>query len=225
MKEPPDSGLSPRVRGNPALTRVRRPFFKVYPRAYGGTMSTDASLPRSKGLSPRVRGNHMRASACTGAQRSIPARTGEPDCPCCEGSGEQVYPRAYGGTVVLPLFRGLVEGLSPRVRGNLQRVFRALQMARSIPARTGEPLTPGRRERRPGVYPRAYGGTQAAEARPREVEGLSPRVRGNPQSGMRATTLLGSIPARTGEPGHPARGCKSRPVYPRAYGGTGACKA
>ena len=89
---------------------------------------------------------------------------------------------------------------------------------RSIAARTGEPT--GRRTEKPGVYPRAYGGTPERPAHmdiwvyPRAYGGtcwpsrapvtadygLSPRVRGNRVQ-------------------CPPCASKSR-VYPRAYGGT-----
>ena len=69
----PASGLSPRVRGNPV-----------------------GEIP---GLSPRVRGNLVTWRVCGLAvhQRSIPARTGEPDS---SAGSLSVYPRAYGGTQV-----------------------------------------------------------------------------------------------------------------------------
>ncbi len=95
-----------------------------------------------------------------------------------------VYPRACGGTRS-PAFRTL-DGLSPRVRGNLQP--------------SGCPSTVLRK-------------------------GLSPRVRGKPchRSARRASGAISlcirSIPARAGEPF--ACQALTRPVYPRACGGTG----
>ena len=72
------------------------------------------------------------------------------------------------------------------------------------------------------VYPRAYGGTRDPGARPCEIEGLSPRVRGNPESPGALQPLDGSIPARTGEPGQVRYPISAKRVYPRAYGGTGS---
>ena len=112
------TGLSPRVRGNrgqvwvhlecersiPARTgepggRARvRDTFRVYPRAYGGTLGFQDRSIAALGLSPRVRGNRRQGPGFKGRDGSIPARTGEPGshpplyCP------NTVYPRAYGGT-------------------------------------------------------------------------------------------------------------------------------
>ena len=51
-------------------------------------------------------------------------------------------------------------------------------------------------------------------------EGLSPRVRGNLYCGSLVGTQSGSIPARAGEPTATTAWCGSKPVYPRACGGT-----
>ena len=132
-----------------------------------------------------------------------------------------VYPRAYGGTPNTYNRSTVSNGLSPRVRGNLGTVGAGFNGMRSIPARTGEPTSGGDRSVTLPVYPRAYGGTSPTTFPDFEQgQGLSPRVRGNHSLLADQLNLHGSIPARTGEPGHPARGCKSRPVYPRAYGGT-----
>ena len=71
-------------------------------------------------------------------------------------------------------------GLSPRVRGNHDRVRGGRSADGSIPACAGEPSN----DRRAGflirVYPRVCGGTNIAMAISRTIRGLSPRVRGNP---------------------------------------------
>ena len=90
------------------------------------------TLSYATGLSPRVRGNPAIRNTRTSA-RSIPARTGEP--------------------------------------------IAALSKSRSIPARTGEPDSANVRGR---VYPRAYGGTPSRAGRHRSARGGASRVRGNP---------------------------------------------
>ena len=70
----------------------------------------------------------------------------------------------------------------------------------SIPAHAGEPT--GRRAGRwpTWVYPRACGGTDTQEVALPCVQGLSPRMRGNPSFLNLTRSRLGSIPAHAGEP-------------------------
>ena len=95
-------GLSPRVRGNPSMSRLPTTphrsiparagepseidtlgkCFEVYPRACGGTDSGAKPEGFYDGLSPRVRGNRFSCPAIRVPGRSIPARAGEPrPCP------------------------------------------------------------------------------------------------------------------------------------------------
>ena len=133
-----DWGLSPRVRGNLPLRRLRpdgpgsipacagepvRPdLFQtretVYPRVCGGTSAPWSSWPSARGLSPRVRGNRAASRACMPAARSIPACAGEPRRWRSCGSAGRVYPRVCGGTRWPPFWNSATTGLSPRVRGN-----------------------------------------------------------------------------------------------------------
>ena len=92
-----------------------------------------------------------------------------------------------------------------------------------------------------GVYPRACGGTFMPNPVTVRLTGLSPRVRGNQGLDLMPVFLIGSIPARAGEPcgpapcgeqkygSIPARAGEPGPgsdtsipdwVYPRACGGT-----
>ena len=70
------------------------------------------------------------------------------------------------------------------MRGNLE--LRALIEARlgSIPARAGEPFRFGLSSLTLRVYPRACGGTGSYKKLAPLVKGLSPRVRGNRQTGI-----------------------------------------
>ena len=111
------------------------------------------------------------------------------------------------------------QGLSPRVRGNPERLNLVADDPRSIPARAGEPLCRGRKQDARGVYPRACGGTVFLLTKSARYFGLSPRVRGNPYSAPQRQARKGSIPARAGEPGRFRPGFTPR-VYPRACGGT-----
>ena len=235
-----NEGLSPRVRGNlscarlsahsnrsipacagePAQACVAPRQTKVYPRVCGGTHSSTASSRLSWGLSPRVRGNLGRVNERGLGWGSIPACAGEPRQWQCGHAGRRVYPRVCGGTRHRPASCLASCGLSPRVRGNLRQLPHRIYRSRSIPACAGEPGTDFQSELEPAVYPRVCGGTDFPSFPSPRRKGLSPRVRGNPDSCYRAVVAGRSIPACAGEP---PNGCV-RPatgwVYPRVCGGT-----
>ena len=155
-------GLSPRVRGNrnqsgrviclnrsiPACageptkaTWIYHPR-EVYPRVCGGTPPNQGGYT-VRGLSPRVRGNRRKPPGYTTPGRSIPACAGEPAAPGGSGNLLWVYPRVCGGTYCSPPAAMLLNGLSPRVRGNRLLDDNAPDSERSIPACAGEPYVPG----------------------------------------------------------------------------------
>ena len=133
-------GLSPRVRGNPAVVwfvyychgsipacagePIRegkfREYWRVYPRVCGGTEWAYCWLVHGVG--------------------SIPACAGEPYEIRGVGVSKTVYPRVCGGTHHHDDWYDIGEGLSPRVRGNLTRSSAWALTCGSIPACAGEPL-------------------------------------------------------------------------------------
>ena len=155
----PESGLSPRVRGNPR----RRPAgqepsgsipagageparecrcgasARVYPRGCGGTRLASGTVASVPGLSPRVRGNHPHVRAARSVERSIPAGAGEPLRGFRSNPPSRVYPRGCGGTHVSSDVRIVSMGLSPRVRGNRPGANVRRPNQGSIPAGAGEP--------------------------------------------------------------------------------------
>ena len=242
-------GSIPARAGEPGTVVPANTVWRVYPRACGGTSMRVACAacavafwvyPRAcGGTLERVNKKHL-------LNGSIPARAGEPTAILAVHITEQglsprvrgnprttstapltsmVYPRACGGTS--PVFTRLVGywGLSPRVRGNHivggRRSPSGLERG-SIPARAGEPSAFARAgEPFRGVYPRACGGTFIERSIPaRAAWGLSPRVRGNGNDF--GSPVLGSIPARAGEPSPMTGPCGAHVlrVYPRACGGT-----
>ena len=258
---PRDSrGLSPRVRGNrqhgvldggrlgsiPACAGEPRPARSsarpagVYPRVCGGTDRIAVRSSGARGLSPRVRGNRRLSGGQRPAPGSIPACAGEPAAKQSSQLRARVYPRVCGGTSMSAhrSFRAL--GLSPRVRGNrMRRPIRGAGRG-SIPACAGEPEDFSGLAALPTVYPRVCGGTRSRHSAPEDVQGLSPRVRGNPIAAAPAISDTGlsprvrgnrpavasfgaghgSIPACAGEP-RPTPGAASPArVYPRVCGGT-----
>ena len=152
------------------------------------------------GLSPRVRGNQSANRRRRVVMGSIPACAGEPPAPASPPERRPVYPRVCGGTPPQDDRCDVVEGLSPRVRGNHPIYNWVYEMCGSIPACAGEP---GRRSITPPirrVYPRVCGGTPSGGQQWRRQAGLSPRVRGNLDAMSIKMAPSGSIPACAGEP-------------------------
>ena len=212
-------GLSPRVRGNLRRGRGGVPCPGTIPACTGEPPCGSIPCVGFGGLSPRVRGNRLEAGQGTGRTRTIPACTGEPQCSPGVTVSARDYPRVYGGTrevarLLLPL-----EGLSPRVRGNLLRQAQGGRMSGTIPACTGEPDLGIEYGVLMGDYPRVYGGTWIKVREGRLVMGLSPRVRGNPVLWGGAGRRPGTIPACTGEPARDAEACcHARGLSPRVRG-------
>ena len=172
-------GLSPRVRGNrrgggdddavqrsipacagePSSESPSYAAERVYPRVCGGTIRWAALQGSPAGLSPRVRGNRRERWERVKQLRSIPACAGEPQRRRQSTPRRGVYPRVCGGTLNVPEGGQLVEGLSPRVRGNLQAWGCVIAPPGSIPACAGEPQGQPPCPAPPGVYPRVCGGT------------------------------------------------------------------
>ena len=111
-------------------------------------------------------------------------------------------------------------GLSPRVRGNLFIVYVDERHYGSIPACAGEPVGVSASPLATRVYPRVCGGTLGSTRYGTVLQGLSPRVRGNPTVATCSQSPIGSIPACAGEPPPFTRLAFGSTVYPRVCGGT-----
>ena len=234
------TGLSPRVRGNrqpvggreiatgsipacagePLAHLPQQQPRPVYPRVCGGTAAAGSISSPAVGLSPRVRGNPTGALGWGAGAGSIPACAGEPRRVAARLPKMRVYPRVCGGTGV-PVGRPpQIDGLSPRVRGNLGCRIDPNIKPRSIPACAGEPSPQQARRPPEWVYPRVCGGTVASGGSIPRPQGLSPRVRGNPAGRHHHRAAQGSIPACAGEPATVDPPDTGRAVYPRVCGGT-----
>jgi len=91
----------------------------------------------------------------------------------------EVYPRVRGGTMMRCAAASIARGLSPRARGNLERLRNIHRAQGSIPACAGEPSGGAAPMQPSKVYPRVRGGTHRDDDPGRETSGLSPRARGN----------------------------------------------
>ena len=192
----------------------------VYPRTYGGTVSSTSSASVTRGLSPHIRGNARLSVNASNALGSIPAHTGERRPGPIRNMDPWVYPRTYGGTRPPPGLSTPATGLSPHIRGNGDLTELRLNVAGSIPAHTGERPDAEPTCAMTGVYPRTYGGTQAKAIVILRIRGLSPHIRGNVKGRSFFLTLQGSIPAHTGERPGVLQAGPITGVYPRTYGGT-----
>ena len=131
-----------------------------------------------------------------------------------------VYPRACGET-----FRGMTQlfqtwGLSPRMRGNLEKGRPILDRHGSIPTHAGKPKSGGCLWRSGRVYPHACGETLRWEAKEAKKRGLSPRMRGNRAWTIRGNPWHGSIPTHAGKPRSDLPTPSQCRVYPHACGET-----
>ena len=172
-------GSIPACAGEPPAARQPGARGRVYPRVCGGTSLRIRGLGRRAGLSPRVRGNLVTYAPAPAPDRSIPACAGEPLSWGRAAHCGRVYPRVCGGTYSGELRVAVMDGLSPRVRGNLTHRHSPRQSCGSIPACAGEPFGYGGAGAAIGVYPRVCGGTTRLIRRAESTCGLSPRVRGN----------------------------------------------
>ncbi len=125
-----------------------------------------------------------------------------------------------GGTAADVANPTILNGLSPRVRGNRPVTPTSTMRSRSIPACAGEPPALSGINYSSTVYPRVCGGTRNPEYGIPHIVGLSPRVRGNLSATPYAYPVAGSIPACAGEPGARLRYASQAGVYPRVCGGT-----
>ena len=218
---PRGTGLSPRGRGNrvvssaavvsarsipawagkPAGAGAGKRSSEVYPRVGGETPLLYQDRVPAEGLSPRGRGNRAGQRADQGRARSIPAWAGKP-CTAARARGRwQVYPRVGGETGYPRGAPGAIDGLSPRGRGNRLAARSKARRYGSIPAWAGKPPTAPCRGSVERVYPRVGGETYISRRGIGEIQGLSPRGRGNRRPGAAAAAGDGSIPAWAGKPG------------------------
>ncbi len=194
-----EEGLSPRVRGSRALSRVAKLFRRsipasagqphpcnatrrsstVYPRECGAASPYPLGTLNVPGLSPRVRGSRANRPRHPSLRRSIPASAGQPGVSRHQPASDRVYPRECGAASVKRISINNPLGLSPRVRGS--RLLRDAQVAvqRSIPASAGQPRTSQASLLTGSVYPRECGAARSGRTAWRVKLGLSPRVRGS----------------------------------------------
>ncbi len=174
------------------------------------------------GLSPCVRGYQRFGKVAEDDCGSIPVCTGLPSPSTCLSSVPRVYPRVYGATSLMLPIAVTFWGLSPCVRGYLERGFHPAPRPGSIPVCTGLPIVGVSEALLHGVYPRVYGATVRIVLWMVLSAGLSPCVRGYQLRARAPRVAHGSIPVCTGLPTALRRPAPMTGVYPRVYGATHA---
>ena len=130
------------------------------------------------------------------------------------------HPRGCGGTAISINEIALDLGPSPRMRGNLREAQQFLKLLGAIPADAGEPPIRPTASYDEWGHPRGCGGTGFGHGPVRQVEGPSPRMRGNRLCVRDGQESHGAIPADAGEPHAGARGRRCGRGHPRGCGGT-----
>ena len=152
-------GSIPAHTGKPGRIAFCSPFFGVYPRTHGETLSVFTRTDISRGLSPHTRGNRRKPGRWSARSGSIPAHTGKPYNRMRKNNLIEVYPRTHGETSEASTTDTLDWGLSPHTRGNRPGFLRAVWRGGSIPAHTGKPHRHPSRPATEKVYPRTHGET------------------------------------------------------------------
>ena len=132
----------------------------------------------------------------------------------------QVYPRVGGETIEEAHDLHIGTGLSPRGRGNRDKLQGESDEQGSIPAWAGKPPRLSYQASRSRVYPRVGGETKQGRIVLDEAAGLSPRGRGNRAAGDGGQMRRRSIPAWAGKPITSRRSARRLAVYPRVGGET-----
>ena len=219
------TGSSPRLRGTRGAPRAGESRLRFIPAPAGNTSYSGLGTSTST-VHPRACGEHM-FSTCTASscERFIPAPAG--NTPNLRGRYREtpVHPRACGEHHFRRIWRRIVFGSSPRLRGTQKTLGLPLPLYRFIPAPAGNT-----RRRRDGgqpapVHPRACGEHPSRGARwPRAA--VHPRACGEhctaTPSSMRPVS--GSSPRLRGTPLHLAVGAETDAVHPRACGEHASCK-
>ena len=168
-------------------------------RVGGATGSTDSTVSLAFGLSPRGRGNPAPIPHVPTLAGSIPAWAGQP---------------------AVREVNFLAKRSIPRGRGNLARQGFRQPPDGSIPAWAGQPTSTDTSGIMASVYPRVGGATQQGQTPLQRRMGLSPRGRGNPDSGELVVSFTRSIPAWAGQPLAIGAIVVGLAVYPRVGGAT-----
>ncbi len=215
---PSRRGSIPAYAGKPGSGPRSRLRPRVYPRVCGEALPVQRTHRCRQGLSPRMRGSLANAVNAIPGHRSIPAYAGKPGMVCSSARAFRVYPRVCGEARLRVIVRGLLVGLSPRMRGSRTLTRDGQGYRGSIPAYAGKPTIPGAVHGSAVVYPRVCGEAVTSPSKSVSSSGLSPRMRGSLVLAGAADVGVGSIPAYAGKPRTTTAALRFPRVYPRVCG-------
>ncbi len=150
-------GSSPRVRGQGQCENSFFPSWRLIPAGAGPGMYGLAMIFWMTGSSPRVRGQVAPSLFAKTSIRLIPAGAGPGFTPCSISLSNAAHPRGCGArfnTTILPM---IVNGSSPRVRGQVDAAVAHADGARLIPAGAGPGAPSSFPASLPAAHPRGCG--------------------------------------------------------------------
>ena len=150
----------------------------VHPRACGERGKIELIRATDIGSSPRVRGTDQARAGVGEDGRFIPARAGNGDHTILQKKVDAVHPRACGERMSCHISATPSNGSSPRVRGTVKEVLKAVGVTRFIPARAGNGDHRASMRLGSAVHPRACGERLCVLNSAMWRFGSSPRVRG-----------------------------------------------
>ena len=214
----PDEGSSPRIRGEyvfyitystssriiPAntgritLSCPSHASVGDHPREYGENNPLHRTPCTPHGSSPRIRGESHRLIPQVHLQRIIPANTGRIQSITWTPHWCRDHPREYGEN--LPHHCGACSprGSSPRIRGECRSWVSCRRSLGIIPANTGRISVKPWTVSSSWDHPREYGENNKAVLALEDIEGSSPRIRGEYHGEHDQTDGRRIIPANTG---------------------------
>ena len=128
------------------------------------------------------------------------------------------HPREYGENIAVHDMGAVIEGSSPRIRGELSMLMALSILPGIIPANTGRIWCRGGELHPAWDHPREYGENQVEFKLPPGEAGSSPRIRGESTLYLPDQTILRIIPANTGRIPRSLFASSEDTDHPREYG-------